>query len=125
MPNNELVPDKGQNPITPEFIAAKKAETHRRDRYTTIVFDDEEQWARFLKQVFRQRGLSFTDSPLPMSARLEAHLLESTYQEYPMRLVTPEEERRYLDSLEGDRPFHPDTFKNRPIPAVEYFIPED
>lgn len=119
------VPEGQQVFFTPEYIAEKKAERHVRRRYTTVVFNDEAEWARFLEHVYDEYGgpvgLAFTDSPLPMSVRVSPELLESTYQRFPMCQVTREEEQSYLAGLKGDRPFHPETFKGRRVPAVEHF----
>lgn len=108
-----------------EFVAAKRAQGRRWDRYTTVIFNDEEHWGRFLSYAFNEfkgsEGLAFTDSPLPMSARVGPDLLELAFQRFDMRLVTPEAEQEYLDGLMGDRAFDPQTLRHRHVPAVEYF----
>lgn len=111
--------------FTPEFIAEKRGKPNRLDRLTTVVFDNEEQYAKFLTYAYREfkgtEGLEFTDSALPMSVRVGPDLLEATHERFSMRLPASGEEQRYLDSLPGDRPFHPDTFRDRKIPGADYF----
>lgn len=111
--------------LTAEFIAQKKTGRSRLERLTTVVFDDERQWAQFLEYAFHDfkgsEGLAFTDSSLPMSVRVGPDLLDAAHERFPMRLVRPQEEERYLNGLKGDRPFHPDTYKDRHIPAVDFF----
>ena len=114
-----------QSAFTTEFIEAKKAEKRSLKRLTTVMCDDEEQYAHFLEWVWDEfggpKGLAFTNSALPMSIRLYPGLLELAQDKFPMRPIRAGEEKAYLESLPGTRPFDPADLKGRHVPGVGFF----
>lgn len=108
-----------------EFIEAKKAENHPLKKLTTVVFEDEAEWAHFLEWVFDEYGkpwgLQFTNSPVPMTIRLKPELLEIVHDKFPMREVTLDDNRRHLASLKGTHPFDPEDLRGGHIPGLGYF----
>lgn len=104
-----------------------KLETSRSNRYTSVFFEDEREWARFLDWVFgkygQPRGLEFTRDALPMSIQVSQELLEQVHGRFRMKIVTPADIRKHLATLKGDHPFDPRSIEGRHVPGIGYFKP--
>lgn len=118
--------EKGQPIFSAEFIETKKAEKYLLKRYTTVLFEDEAEWAHFLEWVYDTfggpAGLRFSNSPVPMTIRVSPSLLELAIGEFPkMRQVTPVDEQRHLATLKGTHPFDPEYLRGGHIEGLDYF----
>ncbi len=91
------------------------------DQLTTMLFDREDEYVRFVDHVFEQfqgRALEFTNMPIPISLCVKPWLLQRTQDQFAMHPATETEvaEARRALRTSGRKAFDPADIVNFHIP---------
>lgn len=97
------------------------AEEARRRKLHTMVFDDEDEYVRFIDYVYDRfggAGLGLTNVPIITSIRVKGWLLEQAQNQFAMRPVTEEDMAKVRERLKGRRPFDPKNLDDFHVPGI-------
>jgi hypothetical protein len=85
-----------------------------RDGHTlrTMVFDDEDEYVRFVNYVYDEfggTGLELTNVPVRWSVRVSGTLLDATQEGFAMRPVSENDLAKARERVKNRRPWDPNT----------------
>jgi hypothetical protein len=95
---------------SPDDERRRAANALRGMRLRTVVFDDEDEYWRFLEYVFKEfqgAGLELTNVPVPGSVRVTELLLTATRGMFAMRPVTEEDLAKARDRAKNRKRWDP------------------
>ncbi len=91
------------------------------DRLHTIVFDQEDEYIRFMQYVderFGGAGIELTNVPIAASIRIKSWLFELTREQFSMRLVSEQDLNKVRKQISNRKPFDPKNLDDFRVPGV-------